>query len=92
MSRDGSDARSLTQDAEYRDERPLWSADGARILFARLQRDGAASLWTVAPGGGAAERVVHELSPAPDWFGYYGHIDWDDLFDWWRGPRPVPEE
>ena len=20
------------------------------------------------------------------WFGYYGHIDWQSKFDWWRGP------
>ena len=29
--------------------------------------------------------MVDELTPAPEWFGYYGHVAWDDLFDWWRG-------
>jgi hypothetical protein len=38
--------------------------------------------------------VVDELTPLPgpaaSWFGYYGHVDWDQLFDWWPGPaRPI---
>jgi len=29
--------------------------------------------------------VVEDLTPAPEWFGTYGHIDWGQYFDWWRG-------
>jgi len=85
MNADGSDQRPLTDDPAYRDERPLWSADGTQVLFARLDEDGRASLWLMDAAGGATEQVVDELTPAPEWFGYYGHIAWDQLFDWWSG-------
>jgi dipeptidyl aminopeptidase/acylaminoacyl peptidase len=78
--------RQITNDPDYRDERPLWSRDGSAILFARLDEQDRASLWLVPSTGGAPQRVVDELTPAPDWFGYYGHVTWDTLFDWWRGP------
>ncbi len=78
--------RQITNDPDYRDERPLWSRDGSAILFARLDEQNRASLWLVPSTGGAPQRVVDELTLAPDWFGYYGHVTWDTLFDWWRGP------
>jgi Tol biopolymer transport system component len=82
--------QQLTEDPAYRDERPLWSADGSHLLFARMAAEGPASLWLIPAGGGDPRRVVDELSPwtgpASGWFGYYGHIEWDQLFDWWRGP------
>lgn len=77
--------RPITNDPAYRDERPLWSADGSALLFARMDDQGRVSLWLVPGAGGTPQRVANELTPAPDWFGYYGHISWDDLFDWWRG-------
>jgi Tol biopolymer transport system component len=82
MSADGSDQRPLTDDPAYRDERPLWSADGTHVLFARLDEDGRTSLWLVDAAGGTPEQMVEELTPAPEWFGNYGHIAWDQLFDW----------
>ncbi|HEC35587.1 MAG TPA: hypothetical protein ENI39_03530, partial [Anaerolineae bacterium] len=82
MNMDGSDQHPVTGDPAYRDERPLWSADGTHVLFARLDEDGRASLWLMDAAGGAPRQVVAELTPAPEWFGYYGHIAWDDLFDW----------
>ncbi len=81
--------RQLTNDLAYRDERPLWSADGCYILFARLNSEDRASLWLIQAVGGKPQQVVDELTPAPGWFGYYGYIDWDDLFDWWRGPSAI---
>lgn len=75
----------ITRDDGYRDERPLWSADGATILFARLDEDDTASLWVMPAEGGEPQQVVEELTPSPGWFGYYGHIEWDLLFNWWRG-------
>ncbi|MGQ9600664.1 MAG: TolB family protein, partial [Anaerolineae bacterium] len=80
-------ARQLTKDPSYRDERPLWSTDGNYILFARLNAGNQASLWVIPAMGGEPQQVVQELTPAPEWFGYYGHIDWGGLFDWWTGPR-----
>lgn len=82
----------LIDDPAYRDERPLWSADGSHILFARLDQNNRASLWLIPAEGGQPRRVVDELTPAPEWFGYYGHIDWDSLFDWWTGPRQARQQ
>ncbi|MCL5997125.1 MAG: hypothetical protein M1546_13870 [Chloroflexi bacterium] len=55
----------LTDDPAYRDERPLWSAGGSHVLFARVSAEGTSSLWLVPATGGAAQRVVDELTPAP---------------------------
>ena len=90
MDADGSNPRQLTNDPKYRDERPLWSADGSYILFARLV-DEQASLWLMRADGNEQRQVVDELTPSPGQFGYYGHVDWDQLFDWWRGPVRAPE-
>jgi len=77
--------RRLTGAIGYRDERPLWSAGGDHLLFARLDARGRASLWLITVESGALRQVVEELTPAPDPIGAYGHVDWDSLFDWWRG-------
>ena len=82
----GPQVQQLTDDQTYRDEWPLWSHDGKYILFARLDEGDRASLWLISTEGGQPQQVVDELTPAPEWFGYYGHIEWDGLFDWWRGP------
>ena len=83
MSADGSGQRPLTGDPAFRDERPLWSADGFHILFARMHETGHASLWLIDVGSGALRRVVDQLTPTPEWFGNYGYIDWGEYFDWW---------
>jgi Tol biopolymer transport system component len=76
----------LTDSASYRDEHPLWSADGSHILFARLDAKGRASVWIMAEDGGSQRQVVDELTPAPDPpIGFYGHVEWEAWFDWWRG-------
>lgn len=85
MEADGSGGRPLTDDSTCRDERPLWSADGSHILFARLDAEDRASLWLTSVEGGDRQQIVEELTPAPEWFGYYGHIEWDQWFDWWHG-------
>lgn len=76
----------LTHSTSYRDERPLWSSDGSHILFARLDAKGRASIWTMTSDGERPRQVVDELTPAPDPVGFYGHIEWETLYDWWRGP------
>lgn len=78
-------SRAITDDPRYRDERPLWSRQGAHLLFARINREGQASLWLIPARGGAPALVVDELTPAPDPIGSYGYIDWSQHFDWWRG-------
>ncbi len=77
--------QQITDDPGYRDEFPRWSADGTYLLFARINAKGRASLWIVPAGSGALRQVVDELTPAPDPIGTYGHVEWDNLFDWWRG-------
>ncbi len=77
---------ALTDSDDYRDERPVWSADGSYLLFARLDAKGRASLWIVAASGGAPRQVVDELTPAPDPNESFGHVDWGVYYDWWRGP------
>jgi Tol biopolymer transport system component len=78
---DGTDRRQLTNDTAYRDERPEWSADGDWILFPRLRGE-QAQLWLMRSDGSDARRVVDELGPGPDLFGYYGYLDWARLYDW----------
>ncbi|MGE5602364.1 MAG: TolB family protein [Nitrososphaerales archaeon] len=78
-------SQALTQDPRYRDERPQWSRQGNQLLFARMTREGQASLWLIAAEGGAPALVVDELTPAPDPIGTYGYVDWAQYYDWWRG-------
>ncbi len=89
MAPDGSGKRQLTSDPTYRDERPVWSRDGAFILFGRMLDD-QMQLWLIRPDGLDLKQVVEEVSPLPDpvarWFGYYGYLDWGQMYDWWLGP------
>jgi dipeptidyl aminopeptidase/acylaminoacyl peptidase len=88
MNADGSNQRPLTDDPAYRDERPLWSVSGTHLLFARVDGDDRVSLWLLDVASDNLEKVVDELGPLPgptfDWFGYYGHVEWEQLFDWQR--------
>ncbi len=86
LDKDGpSTPKQLTNDAAYRDERPIWSNDGSSILFARFNQQNQASLWLVTVDDGKTTQVVDQLTPNPGWFGNYGHIEWDSLYDWWKG-------
>ncbi|MBI4302443.1 MAG: PD40 domain-containing protein [Chloroflexi bacterium] len=81
--------QKLTDDPLYRDEYPLWSADGAFILFVRLSGEDRVSLWLVPATDGQPRQIAEQLTPnlglPPVWFGYYGYVDWERLIDWWRG-------
>jgi len=76
--------RQLTSDTHYRDEEPLWSADGNHILFARMDYEGNSSLWLMDASGVGAVQVCRlgPLHQDESWFGYYGSIDWHAFFDW----------
>lgn len=90
MRNDGSDKKPLTNDSAYRDERPLWSAKGTHILFARVDGYNRASLWLMASDGTGLTQVVDELNPRDElepWAGYYGYVHWGETFDWWQGPH-----
>ncbi len=89
MNRNGSNPRQLTHDANYRDERPLWSADGTHILFARIDKNMQAALWLMRADGDESQKIAELVSEPDRQFGYYGHIDWDGYFDWWRPKNPA---
>ncbi|MHB0868303.1 MAG: TolB family protein [Chloroflexota bacterium] len=88
MQPDGSGKRQVTNDPTYRDERPIWSRDGIFILFGRMIDD-QMQLWLMCPDGSDLKQVVDEMTPLPDpvagWFGYYGYLYWDRMYDWWQG-------
>lgn len=96
LDKDGtSTPTQLTKDTAYRDERPIWSKDDSSILFARFNQENQASLWLVEVENGKTTQVVDELTPDPGWFGNYGHVEWDNLYYWWKGeavqqPEPSP--
>ena len=81
---DGSSLKQLTNDSRYRDEYPVWDAKGDKILFVRVDKDDKASLWQMEADGSNPKPVIDKLSPA-DWFGFYGYVEWDQWFDYWRG-------
>jgi Tol biopolymer transport system component len=72
-----------TDEAPYRDEAPQW-VDDDTLLFARLDVEGRLSLWTVDTDGTNLQRVVEDITPAPEWSGSYGYIDWSPVFALWR--------
>lgn len=86
----GANNRQLTHDDRYRDEYPQWSADGARILFVRMDAQSNASLWLMNADGSDQREIVprfdivEKAAPGGAWFGYYGAISWPQSFAWWR--------
>ena len=84
--------RQLTNDALYRDEEPMWSADGSHILFGRIDRGNNQTLWLMEADNPRPIQVAGPLytNAGPlglheTWFGYYGYIDWRTMVDWYRG-------
>ncbi len=77
----------LTSDPSYRDEHPVWSADGKSILFTRIDQTGAASIWRVPSAGGQPQLVQDGLGLGERGAGgLYGWIEWTDLLDWSQQP------
>jgi dipeptidyl aminopeptidase/acylaminoacyl peptidase len=77
----GGTSAQLTNDARYRDEEPIWSADGKNILFCRIDKDDNKTLWLMESHGTPVTQVAGSLYIDPgllgvngSWFGYYGHI------------------
>lgn len=93
MKPDGTGKRQLTNGSDFRDERPEWSANGDYILFARLRGD-QAQLWLMRADGSDQRQVVDELTPSPGGKGYFGYVDWGQLYDWWperSTAKPTPK-
>lgn len=88
---DSGKRRRLTDGEAYREERPLWGPGGSHVLFVRVDREDRASLWLFPAGGGIRVQVAElawdpAADPSENLWGFYGHVAWDKLFDWWRGP------
>lgn len=82
-------ARQVTNDPRYRDEEPMWAADGSHLLFGRMNTAGRPSLWLMARDGSGARHVCDLEITGPSgkadtWFGFYGYIDWRSACDWRR--------
>ena len=76
----------ITQAPAYRDEYPLWSADGETLVFVRMDENDRVSLWSLNVHIGDPHMLLDGLSTGSQgWFGYYGHIPWYEMIDWWRG-------
>lgn len=88
---DGTNKRQLTDDADYGDNFPQWSADGQHILFVRQQasafhmEDGTwkapTELWLMNADGSEQRKVAEGPEVG---FGYYGYMDWSQWFDCYR--------
>jgi Tol biopolymer transport system component len=84
--RQTGESRQLTQDPAFRDEYPLWSADGTNLLIVRMDEKEQVSLWSLAILDGELRLLLEGLSTGdPGWSGYYGHIPWYEMMDWRRG-------
>jgi dipeptidyl aminopeptidase/acylaminoacyl peptidase len=79
---ESGDSRQLTSDPAYRDEYPLWSADGKTLLYARMDAKDEVSLWLLSIDSGEIRMVMEGLSAGGQgWSGYYGHIAWYEMLD-----------
>ncbi|HEU5013833.1 MAG TPA: hypothetical protein VFT66_15030 [Roseiflexaceae bacterium] len=88
MNADGSDNRQITTGDTFYDERPRWTADGAHLVFVRVNDQQQPSLWTVRPDGSGLEQISDSLGNITQTqeadFGYYGYHNWDQFFDVWQ--------
>jgi len=58
-------------------------------VFTRLDRWDRASLWAIPASGGSPCWILERIDTALGWFGYYGHLDWENYLDVWR-PQDHP--
>jgi dipeptidyl aminopeptidase/acylaminoacyl peptidase len=87
IATDSSQARQLTNVADWTDEAPVWTLDGQWIVFVRWQApvggQASAELWAIRPDGSDAQRLVTGVQLPRDFhdgFGFYGALGWQQLF------------
>lgn len=61
---DGKLLRQLTNDNSGQDSAPIFTPDGANIVFTREKSDGVREFWSVDPLG----KTLKKLEAAPDWY------------------------
>lgn len=71
----------ITDDPAYYDEKPMWSHDGAKILFCRVQSSDKRTLWLMSANGSEPLKLTPDLYFDP-WSFHYGYNNWTSLFDW----------
>ena len=85
MKADGSEKRQLTGDDGYREECPMWLADGKHILFARFDAQDQPSLWLIQENGKNLQKITDALSAYymkyKEYLDYYGHFEREKLYD-----------
>jgi len=59
--------------------RPRWSRDGRHVLYVRDN-----ALWLIDVRGGAPVRILGPFPGKPDYFGFYGHVQWPMTWVWNR--------
>ena len=74
--------RQLTDDPSARDEHPQWSADGAYLLFARLDEADRASLWIVPAQGGQPLLVAESVDLGGPTDDFNVLLDWGQSYSW----------
>jgi Tol biopolymer transport system component len=77
--------RRLTDDDRYRDEEPMWLADGQHILFCRVDGARQRTLWMMRADGTAPRQVAGPLYIDPDQGDYYGYLYWPEILDVYPG-------
>jgi Tol biopolymer transport system component len=79
--------RRLTGDDRYRDEEPMWLADGQHLLFCRVDGARQRTLWMMRVDGTAPRQVAAALYADPDVFDvdYYGYLFWPGILDVYPG-------
>jgi hypothetical protein len=79
--------RRLTGDDRYRDEKPMWLADGQHLLFCRVDGAKQRTLWMMRVDGTAPRQVAAALYADPHVFDvdYYGYTFWPGILDVYPG-------
>ena len=87
-------ARQITNDPEYLDDEPVWSADGSKIAFRRARGGLEGGIWVTNADGGEARRIVigdpsraSSGEPVYDWSPDGGVVCYWELIDMYRCVR-----
>jgi dipeptidyl aminopeptidase/acylaminoacyl peptidase len=88
---DANEEPRLVENLGGRIESPHW-IDNETLLVAVISLEGRVQLMKVNKAGNISDSVTGEITPAPEWFGYYGYIDWSNYFAMWRPPTAAASD
>lgn len=78
--------RRLNQESVYQDA-PTWRADGTQLYYVQMADDGV-TLMAADPNNGEAQPLPGCQAPLPTTAGYYGQVDWSELYQNCPGVAP----